>query len=174
MKMGQRLFAVHCAQCHGADARGSFAFPNLADRDWLYGGAPEQIEHSIAHGRSGAMPPWEAALGEDGMQQVTAFVVGLNGRPVDAALAAEGHKKFAMFCAACHGVDGTGNPQMGAPNLADDVWLYGGSPQMIQQTVRYGRNARMPPWELRLGPERVHLLAAYVYSLSIQPVDVAE
>lgn len=169
LKMGQRLFATHCAQCHGADARGSFAFPNLADNDWLYGGAPEQIKETIAHGRSGAMPPWEAALGDAGMQEVTAFVVGLNGRDTDAKLAAAGAQKFAMFCAACHGADGTGNIAMGAPNLADDIWLYGGTPQMIQQTVRYGRNARMPAWQERLGAERVHLLAAYVYSLSQAP-----
>jgi cytochrome c oxidase cbb3-type subunit 3 len=171
--MGQRLFANNCAQCHGADARGSFAFPNLTDADWLHGGAPEQIEKSIAHGRSGSMPGWEAALDDAAMQQVTAFVIGLSGRGSDAALAAEGQKKFAMFCSACHGLDGRGNQQLGAPDLADDIWLYGGSLQMIQQTVRYGRNARMPPWGQRLGPQRVHLLAAYVYSLSLQPIAAA-
>lgn len=174
LKMGQRLFATHCAQCHGADARGSFAFPNLADDDWLYGGAPAQIEQTIAHGRTGAMPPWEAALGDEGMRQVTAFVIGLNGRATDAELAAEGGKKFAMFCTACHGADGKGNQQIGAPNLADNIWLYGGSAQMIQQTVRYGRNARMPAWQDRLGVERVHLLAAYVYSLSQPPAPAAQ
>lgn len=166
LKMGQRLFANNCAQCHGADARGSFGFPNLTDGDWLYGGAPEQIEHSISHGRSGGMPAWESALGDAGVEQVTAFVGTLSGRQADPALAAQGQQKFAMFCSACHGPDGKGNPQLGAPNLTDNVWLYGGSPLQVQQTVRYGRNGRMPAWNERLGPEKVHLLAAYVYSLS--------
>lgn len=169
LKMGQRLFANNCAQCHGTDARGSFGFPNLTDNDWLYGGAPEQIETTIAHGRNGAMPPWEAALGEDGVQQVVAFVIASGGRQADAALAAEGGKKFAMFCSACHGADAKGNQQMGAPNLTDDVWLYGGSPLMLQQTIRHGRTGQMPAWADRLGSERVHLLAAYVFSLSQQP-----
>jgi cytochrome c oxidase cbb3-type subunit 3 len=166
LKMGQRLFANNCSQCHGADARGSFGFPNLTDADWLYGGAPEQIEQSITHGRNGQMPGWEAALGDSGIQQVAAYTLTLGGREADATAAAEGGKKFAMFCSACHGADGKGNPQMGAPNLADATWLYGGSPLMIQQTVRGGRIGMMPAWGERLGAERVHLLAAYVYSLS--------
>jgi cytochrome c oxidase cbb3-type subunit 3 len=165
-QMGQRLFANNCAQCHGADGRGSFGFPNLIDNDWLYGGVPEQIEQSIAHGRHGAMPAWEAALGASGIQQVAAHVAALSGRSADTALATEGAKKFAMFCSACHGVDGHGNQQIGAPNLADNVWLYGGSPQMLQQTIGYGRTAQMPAWNERLGAEKVHLLAAYVYGLS--------
>ena len=166
LKMGQRLFASNCAQCHGADARGSFGFPNLADNDWLYGGAPEQIETTIAHGRSGAMPAWEAALGNQGVVEVSHHLIALGGRDANTKLAAEGAKKFAMYCVGCHGADGKGNQQIGAPNLSDDVWLYGGSPLMIQQTVRNGRSNTMPPWLERLGRERVHLLAAYVYSLS--------
>lgn len=165
-KMGQRLFANHCSQCHGADARGSYGFPDLTDGDWLYGGAPDQITTSIAQGRHGVMPPWEAALGDSGVAQVVAFVTTLNGRTDDAALATEGQKKYAMFCAACHGADGRGNPQLGAPDLTDDYWLYGGSKQQLQQTVRYGRSGRMPPWQERLGAEKVHLLAAYIYGLS--------
>jgi cytochrome c oxidase cbb3-type subunit 3 len=166
LKMGQRLFANNCAQCHGADARGSFGFPNLTDNDWLYGGTPELIEQTITHGRNGGMPPWEAALGDDGTQQVVAYVTTLSGRPADAALAAAGQQKFAIYCVACHGADGKGNQQMGAPNLTDNVWLYGGSPLMLQQTIRNGRSGQMPAWVDRLGAERVHLLAAYVYSLS--------
>lgn len=169
LKMGQRLFANNCAQCHGSDARGSFGFPNLTDTDWLYGGAPEQIETTIAHGRESAMPAWELALGEDGVQQVVAFVITLGDRQADAQLAAEGAKKFAVYCGACHGADAKGNQQLGAPNLTDAVWLYGGSPLMLQQTVRHGRTGKMPPWIDRLGNERVHLLAAYVLSLSQNP-----
>ena len=166
LKMGQRLFATNCAQCHGADARGSFGFPNLTDNDWLYGGEPEQIEQTITHGRNGAMPAWESALGNQGVLEVANFVVTLSGRQADEKLAQAGKDKFAMYCVGCHGADGKGNIAMGAPNLTDDVWLYGGSPLMIQQTVRGGRNNMMPAWTDRLGAERVHLLAAYVYSLS--------
>ncbi len=166
LKMGQRLFATNCAQCHGTDARGSFGFPNLTDNDWLYGGAPEQIEQTITHGRNGAMPSWEAALGNQGVLEVASYVVTLSGRSADAKLAEAGKAKFAMYCVGCHGPDGKGNQQIGAPNLTDTTWLYGGSPLMIQQTVRGGRNNTMPAWIDRLGKERVHLLAAYVYSLS--------
>lgn len=166
LKMGQRLFASNCAQCHGADARGSFGFPNLADTDWLYGGAPEQIEQTIAHGRNGVMPAWESALGNQGVLDVASYVVTLSGRSADAKLAEAGKAKFAIYCVGCHGADGKGNQQLGAPNLTDNVWLYGGSPLMIQQTVRGGRSNTMPTWNERLGAERVHLLAAYVYSLS--------
>lgn len=166
LQMGQRLFASNCAQCHGADARGSFGFPNLTDNDWLYGGAPEQIEQSITNGRNGAMPAWETAIGNQGVLEVANYVVTLSGRDADAKLAEAGKAKFAMYCVGCHGVDGKGNQQIGAPNLTDNVWLYGGSPLMIQETVRGGRNNAMPTWIDRLGAERVHLLAAYVYSLS--------
>lgn len=166
LKMGQRLFASNCAQCHGADARGSFGFPNLTDNDWLYGGEPEQIKQSIANGRNGAMPAWESALGNQGVIDVANHVLTLSGRTADEKSAQTGKEKYAMFCSACHGVDGKGNVAMGAPNLTDDVWLYGGSPLMIQQTIRGGRTNMMPEWHNRLGQERVHLLAAYVYSLS--------
>ncbi|MFT3930205.1 MAG: cytochrome-c oxidase, cbb3-type subunit III [Spongiibacteraceae bacterium] len=166
LKMGQRLFASNCAQCHGADARGSFGFPNLTDNDWLYGGEPEQIEQTITAGRNGAMPAWESALGNQGVLEVANFVMTLSDRSADETLAQAGKEKFAMYCVGCHGADGKGNIAMGAPNLTDDIWLYGGSALMIQQTVRGGRNNMMPEWHNRLGPERVHLLAAYVYSLS--------
>lgn len=166
LKMGQRLFADNCAQCHGVDAHGSYGFPNLTDNDWLYGGTPEQILESITKGRNGAMPAWEAALGDTGVQQVGAYVMTLSGREADRALAAEGSKKFAMFCVGCHGADGKGSLAFGAPNLTDGIWLYGGSPMQIQQTIIGGRSGQMPVHENRLSPEKIHLLAAYVYSLS--------
>lgn len=169
MKMGQRLFANNCSQCHGADAHGSFGFPNLADNDWLFGGEPEQIETTIANGRNGVMPAWEAALGTQGIQQVAAHVLALSGRQSDPAEAAAGQKIFGTYCIACHGPDGQGNVAMGAPNLTDATWLYGGSPLMVQQTIRGGRTGQMPKWSERLGAEKVHLLAAYVYSLSRAP-----
>ena len=112
------------------------------------------------------MPPWEAALGDSGVAQVAAFVTTLDGRDADPALAQAGKEKYGMFCAACHGPEGRGNQQLGAPDLTDAYWLYGGSNQQLQQTIRYGRSGRMPAWHGRLGAEKVHLLAAYVYGLS--------
>ena len=132
LKIGRRIFANNCAQCHGSDARGSYGFPDLSDDKWLYGGSPEAIKTSIAEGRMAAMPPWFAALQEQGVQEVGAYVVSLSGREADASLLEAGKSKYQMFCASCHGVDGKGNYAFGAPNLADDVWLYGGSAGEIQ------------------------------------------
>lgn len=166
MKMGQRLFANNCAQCHGSDARGAFGFPNLTDNDWLYGGSPEQIKISIVDGRQGAMPGWAQALGDDGVMQVAQHVLSLSGRDHDAALAAEGAGKFQMFCAACHGPKGTGNHLFGAPNLTDDTWLYSPAPSQIIAIIRNGRQNRMPAHKDMLDSDKIHLLTAYVYQLS--------
>lgn len=168
LKIGQRLFGNNCAACHGSDAHGSRGFPNLADKDWLYGGSPEAIETSILHGRSGFMPPLGAALGgSEGVAQVAAYVGSLSGQKTDNAMATEGKVKFITMCTACHGADAKGNPFMGAPNLTDTVWLYGGTQDVIQQTISLGRNGKMPAQKDLLGTEKVRLLAAYVYSLSV-------
>ena len=164
--MGERLFQNHCAQCHGADAGGAIGFPNLRDNDWLYGGDPAIIKASITNGRNGVMPALgEAVGGEPGIAQVTAYVRSLSGLKHDAAQAKEGQAKFAI-CAACHGADGKGNVAMGAPNLTDNIWLYGSSEATISDTVRKGRNNVMPAQKPYLGEAKVHLLAAYVYGLS--------
>jgi cytochrome c oxidase cbb3-type subunit III len=164
--MGERLFQNHCAQCHGADAGGAIGFPNLRDNDWLYGGDPAVIKTTILEGRNGVMPALgEAVGGEPGIAEVTAYVRSLSGLPHDAAKAQAGSAKFAI-CAACHGADGKGNPAMGAPNLTDKVWLYGSSEQTIADTIRNGRNNKMPAQKEFLGEAKVHLLAAYVYGLS--------
>ncbi|MDH3871611.1 MAG: cytochrome-c oxidase, cbb3-type subunit III, partial [Gammaproteobacteria bacterium] len=131
-KMGERLFVNYCATCHGSDARGARGFPNLRDNDWLYGGTPEQIEQSILNGRNGVMPAWEQALGgQQGVSDVTEYVFKLGGRDIDAAAAGRGREKYGMLCASCHGADGSGNQLLGAPNLTDNVWLYGGSPVRV-------------------------------------------
>lgn len=166
MKMALRLFANNCAVCHGADGGGNFGFPNLTDNDWIWGGEPEQIKQTITHGRIAVMPPWGAVVGETGVTDVTEYVVSLSGREHDAAKAALGKEIFATNCVACHGADGKGNQLLGAPNLTDDIWLYGGEPHEIRQTVRLGRNGVMPAQAELLKEERIHLLAAYVYSLS--------
>lgn len=165
--MGENLFLTYCSQCHGSDARGAPGFPNLADSAWLYGGDPESIKVSILEGRNGVMPPFGAALGDQGVKELAAYVVSLSGREADPALVQAGKDKYAM-CAACHGMDGTGNQAMGAPNLTDSVWLYGGSMGVIEKSIREGRNGQMPAHEEFLGEEKVHVLAAYVYSLSQQ------
>jgi cytochrome c oxidase cbb3-type subunit 3 len=164
--MGDRLYASYCSVCHGSDARGATGFPNLRDGDWLYGGTPEAIKHSIMYGRQAVMPAWQAVLGDEGVDQVTNYVRQLAGMSADDALAAEGKQKFETNCAACHMADGTGNIAMGAPNLTDEVWLYGGSPRAIKETIVKGRNGVMPAHGEFLGEAKVHILAAYVYSLS--------
>lgn len=166
LKVGQRLFLNYCATCHGSDAGGAPGFPNLTDNDWLYGGAPDTIKTTILDGRNGAMPPFGPVLGEQGVNEVAAYVMSLSGREVDAQLAAAGKPKFEAMCAACHTPNGTGNQMIGAPNLTDNVWLYGGSPGVIKQTITNGRNGHMPAHRQFLGEDKVHVLAAYIYSLS--------
>jgi cytochrome c oxidase cbb3-type subunit 3 len=163
--IGQKLFLNYCAQCHASDAGGSKGFPNLTDRDWLYGGEPETIKTTILNGRNGIMPPLGAVLGEEGIKDVAHYVLSLSGLKSDPARAARGKEKFAV-CAACHGLDGKGNPQLGAPNLTDQVWLYGSSEATIIETITKGRNNVMPAHKDFLGEAKVHILAAYVYSLS--------
>jgi cytochrome c oxidase cbb3-type subunit 3 len=164
--MGQRLFLTYCVQCHGSDARGSAGYPNLSDNDWLYGGTPEAITATITNGRQATMPAWKPMLGEDKVDEVAAYVLSLSGREPDAAKAAAGKAVFMTNCAACHGADAKGNQLLGAPNLADNIWLYGGSPGTIKQTISNGRNGLMPAHKDRLSADKIHILAAYVYSLS--------
>lgn len=166
MQMGQRLFLNYCAQCHGSDARGAVGFPNLADDDWLYGSSAEDIKQTILHGRSGMMPPLGTALGDEGVRQVIQYIRQLGGQQSDDVAAAAGQETFAVFCAGCHGVDGTGNSLFGAPNLSDTIWLYGGSDEALYQTIMKGRNGKMPAQKNTLGDDKIHLLSAYIYSLS--------
>ncbi len=167
IKVGQRLFIQNCAQCHGSDARGQRGFPNLTDSDWLYGGSFDKIKESIMQGRvATGMMAWKDALGGDqGVEEVVTYVQSLSGRKVNAKMAAAGKAKFGL-CMACHGTDGTGNEMMGAPNLTDKVWLYGGSKAAITDSVANGRTGVMPAWSEILGNDKVHVISAYVYSLS--------
>ena len=166
MQAGQRLFLNYCATCHGSDARGAIGFPNLRDSDWLYGSSPEAIKTTITNGRNGIMPPMGAALGDDGVKAVTAYVISLSRGGQDAAVVELGKSKFQSLCAACHQADARGNIAMGAPNLTDDTWLHGRSAGAISQTIANGRTGIMPPHGEFLGADKVHLLTAYVYSLS--------
>ncbi len=165
-RMGERLFVNYCATCHGSDARGARGFPNLRDNDWLYGGDPAHIEQTILDGRNGVMPAWEAALGGTaGVADMTEYVFSLSGRNVDNAAALRGKEKYAQLCVACHGMDGTGNQALGAPNLTDNIWLYGGTSERVMESIARGRIGKMPPHRDFLGEDKSHLLAAYVYSL---------
>jgi len=165
-KMGQRMFANNCAQCHGADAQGSYGFPNLADNNWLWGGTPDAIKTSIAQGRIAAMPPWGEMLGEDGVRNVTAYVMRMSGRDVNDEHADAGKAQYDMVCVACHGANGEGNPMFGAPPLSKGIWLYGGEAEQIAHSIRAGRNGVMPAQEELLSEDKIHLITAYVYGLS--------
>ncbi|RDL45835.1 cytochrome-c oxidase, cbb3-type subunit III [Marinomonas piezotolerans] len=168
MRIGQRLFANNCSQCHGSAATGGYGFPNLTDKDWLYGGDAASIKQTILNGRMGAMPAWGPILGESGVHQVSQYVMSLSGRETDAAAAKKGQALYSTNCQACHGEQAQGNHLFGAPNLTDNIWLYGGGEQQIKQTIRNGRSGRMPAWEAILGQDKSHVVAGYVYSLSNQ------
>ena len=168
MQVAERIFLNNCAVCHGSNAQGGYGFPNLTDDDWLYGGEPENILTTLNNGRNGLMPAWQQ-LGENNIENLTQYVLSLSGEEHDAERAASGENTFLAACAACHTPSGTGNIALGAPNLTDDVWLYLAPGQSvgdsIRQTLRNGRNGHMPAQAAYIGEERVHLVAAYVYSL---------
>jgi cytochrome c oxidase cbb3-type subunit 3 len=168
--IGRNLFLNNCAACHGSDGGGAPGFPNLTDGDWLWGSDGDTIVASISDGRTGMMPPWGDALGARGVEDVLHHVFSLQGRKLPTGDARAGSVKYGELCAACHGVDGRGNPAMGAPNLTDGVWLHGGAIATVRETIEKGRTGAMPAHAERLGPTRVKLLAAYVMSLS-KPVE---
>ncbi len=163
--IGRNLFANNCALCHGADGHGNIGFPNLADKDWLYGNSAEQVETTITGGRAGVMIAWQQMLGNEGVEDVLAYVLSLSGRKPPAGDAAAGQALYATNCIACHGADGKGNVAIGAPDLTDQTWLYGGSVDAVRASIAKGRQGQMPAQGERLGAERVRLLAAYVLSL---------
>ena len=166
MGIGERLFINNCATCHGSDARGSKGFPNLTDNDWLWGGTFAAIEKTITEGRTGVMPPMAAAIGSgEDVRNVAHYVLSLSGSPHDNISAQLGRSKFAA-CGACHGVDGKGNPALGAPNLTDKVWLHGWGEPTIVAMINNGKTNMMPAHGARLSAEQIRVLAAYVWSLS--------
>jgi cytochrome c oxidase cbb3-type subunit 3 len=166
LAVGRNLFNDNCILCHGSDARGAAGFPNLTDKDWLWGGGAETIETTITGGRTGVMIGWKDALGgATGVEDMVAYVLSLSGRSVPAGDAANGKRLFMTNCIACHGEDGRGNLLVGAPNLTDHTWLHGGSVETIRDVIANGRTGQMPAQLDRLGAERIRLLAAYVLSL---------
>lgn len=168
-KLGHSLYMTYCTTCHGSDARGVPGYPNLRDQDWLYGGNPEAIEMTINKGRNGMMPTAETnGLKTDAdIHNVAHYVLSLSGNEHDSTAATEGQKHYKRVCFACHGMDGKGMQALGAPNLTDDIWLYGGSETKLKETLTQGRQGQMPAHGEFLGEAKVHLLAAYIYSLSL-------
>jgi cytochrome c oxidase cbb3-type subunit 3 len=168
-RLGRSVFANNCATCHGSDARGAKGFPNLTDQDWIWGGAPETVLATIVNGRQAAMPALEAVIGADNVPAVAVYVQSLSGAAADPQLAAKGETHFKTICVACHGVDGKGNQALGAPNLTDNIWLYGSDFDSIAQSIRLGRNGMMPAHLNIIGEERARLAAAWVLAQSRQP-----
>ncbi len=165
LPVGRNLFLNNCATCHGSDGGGAPGFPTLNDDDWLWGGDPDTVAKTIADGRMGVMPAWQSVLGDAGVEDVLDYVFSLQGRTLTAGDAQAGGVKFAQLCVACHGADGRGNRQLGAPDLTDDVWLHGGSLAAVRDSIAKGRAGTMPAHSARLGETCVKLLAAYVLSL---------
>ena len=166
-KLGASLYASYCTTCHGSDARGAPGYPNLTDDDWQWGSSETAITTSISKGRNAVMTPWAAVLGSDeAVSNMVRYVQSLSGlvEADDAAMSAKA--QFTTLCAACHMPDGTGNPLLGAPNLTDEIWLYGSSDEAIRTTIEQGRRGVMPAHGEFLGENRTKILAAYVYSLS--------
>jgi cytochrome c oxidase cbb3-type subunit 3 len=164
LAIGASLYQNYCSQCHGSTAQGARGFPNLTDNDWLYGGDPAQIERSIVAGRTGVMPPLSAVFSSD--EAIEEMVRYVQTMPDGMDSNSPAHTQYMQLCVACHGPDGSGMQALGAPNLIDDIWLYGSSPAEIRKTIVEGRMGAMPANGELIGPDRAHILAAYVYSLS--------
>ena len=167
IRLGRKIFANTCTTCHGSDAKGARGFPNLTDADWQWGGSPDDILSTVRNGRQAVMPPFgDVVGGAKGAGEVAVYVQSLSGQRVDAAMAAAGKPKFEMVCSACHGMEGKGNPLLGAPNLSDEVWLYGSDFGTIRDAVLEGHNGTMPAHEPIIGETRARVVAAWVWSQS--------
>jgi cytochrome c oxidase cbb3-type subunit 3 len=162
--MGHRLYLDNCAACHGQQALGNATIgaPNLTDADSLYGSDPDTILASIRDGRTGAMPAWGAALGAEGVKQAAAYVLTFSGTKTPEDWAKAGQARYETMCVSCHGPDGRGNAALGAPNLTDQTWLYGGDFVHVAASIREGRTGVMPAWSHRLNPDELRLVTAWV------------
>ncbi|MDE2149986.1 MAG: cytochrome-c oxidase, cbb3-type subunit III [Gammaproteobacteria bacterium] len=168
LSLGRAVFLNNCAGCHGADARGAIGFPNLTDGDWLYGGTPDKLVETITRGRHGVMPSFKVVLKPEQLQALVDFVPYWSDPELPVLRRAAGVKQFTVTCAPCHGADGKGNPLIGAPNLTDDIWLFGGGRERVRETILGGRQSTMPAWDGTLSRDEIRVVAAYVYSLSHQ------
>ena len=173
-KAGASVYKTWCAQCHGSGAAGAVGYPNLLDNDWLWGGDIEQIHDTIAHGirnevdpdaRYSVMPAYGDIFERSEITSVVNYVMSLSGEPEDPSQVAAGAELYLDNCSACHMEDHGGNVDMGAPNLKDAIWLYGGDYATLIETVTYSRYGVMPPWNERLSEAEVRAVAAYVHQL---------
>jgi cytochrome c oxidase cbb3-type subunit 3 len=165
LQSASSVFKNNCAACHGEDAAGQAdLFPNLADRDWQWGGEAMQLEQTITAGRQAVMPPWQPVLGDAGVAQVAAYVASLSTarNAVSEISTSDGKKQYETYCSACHGLDGSGTAALGAPALNDDIWLYGSSPSAIRASISGGRTGVMPPFAGRLEPAQIKMLVAWL------------
>ena len=173
---GAAAFKVNCVPCHGSGAAGGKGYPNLNDDDWLWGGTPDAIYTTLKHGiryaddadtRQSQMPNFgiDGILTPDQIDQVANYVVTLSGEQADATKAAAGKDIFAQNCAACHGDNGKGNREFGAPNLTDKLWLYGSGSDAVKAQVTKPHMGVMPAWAKRLDDATIKELAIYVHSL---------
>ena len=171
--IGRGIFNNTCATCHGSGGKGAIGYPNLTDTIWHWGGTPDDVLTSIQQGRQGVMAPWGEVLrgtgGDQAVEYVIAYVRTLSQKNANLQndfMASQGKKLYDGVCVSCHGADGKGNPQLGAPDLTDDYWLYGNSTESLRHTINEGRHGVMPAHEALLGDTRTRLVGAYVWSLS--------
>ena len=182
MKTGHQLFGDNCAACHGRDGRGGDNYPDLTDHDWIWGGGPERIAETLrvgvnslnAESRAAQMPSFgrDKMLDQTQVGNVATYVYSLSNplasTPQTIARIEAGRQVFLTNCAACHGEDAKGNQDLGAPNLSDRFWIYGGDFEKIVTTIHGGRQGHMPTWDERLSPAEIKILALYVYSLGVE------
>ncbi len=162
MGSAKRIFSQNCAACHGTDGAGqAFAFPNLKDDDWQWGGSEAAIEHTLRHGRHAIMVGWQNVLGYEGVTQVVNYVKTLSSDAVSTSNS-QGQKLYQQYCVACHGMAGEGNAVLGAPKLADDIWIYGNSETALRHTIAVGRNGIMPAFDKRLDDAQIRMLIAWL------------
>lgn len=162
MDSAGRIFTQNCAACHGPSGEGqAFAFPNLRDKDWQWGGSESAIEQTLRQGRQAVMIGWQNVIGDEGVSQVINYVKTLSPS-VASTPDAQGEKLYQQYCIACHGAAGEGNAVLGAPRLADDIWLYGNSDVALRHTVAIGRNGVMPAFDKRLEDTQIRMLVAWL------------
>jgi cytochrome c oxidase cbb3-type subunit 3 len=171
---GGAVFRAGCSQCHGSGAAGAIGYPNLLDNDWLWGGSMAEIAHTVAHGvrnetdedaRYSQMPAFGEILETEEITATVEYVVSLSNGEHDSALALAGAELFADNCTACHGDTGLGDREVGAPNIADAIWLYGGDRTALTETIMNSRFGVMPAWGQRLSEADVRAVSAYVHAL---------
>ena len=171
---GAAVFRANCSQCHGSGAAGAVGYPNLLDDAWLWGGSLETIEHTVRHGirneqspdaHWSEMPAFGEILTDDEILATAEYVLGMSGQDHDAALAETGSEIYLDQCSACHGEQGNGNTDLGAPRLNDAIWLYGGSRDTVIETITYSRFGVMPAWGPRLDEDEIKAVTLYVHQL---------